>query len=74
MSDHPQYGLWRMKTDGSGGQRLVAEMPARWPEVSPDGQYLLYVTTMKEGTGNAIRVVRTADGEQVFPLRSDWAV
>ena len=68
VSDHPQYGLWRMKTDGSGGQRLVAEMPARWPEVSPDGQYLLYVTTMKEGTGNAIRVVRTADGEQVFSI------
>ncbi len=68
VSDHPQYGLWRMKMDGSGGQRLVAEMPARWPEVSPDGQYLLYVTTMKEGTGNAIRVVRTADGEQVFSI------
>jgi len=68
VSDHPQYGLWRMKTDGSDGQRLVAEMPARWPEVSPDGQYLLYVTTMKEGTGNAIRVVRTADGEQVFSI------
>lgn len=68
VSDHPQYGLWRLNADGSGGQRLVPEMPARWPEVSPDGQYLLYVTTMKEGTGNAIRVVRTADGQQVFSI------
>ncbi|MGQ9898602.1 MAG: protein kinase domain-containing protein [Acidobacteriota bacterium] len=68
VSDHAQYGLWRMRTDGSDGQRLVPEMPARWPEVSPDGQYLLYVTTMREGTGNAIRVVRVADGEQVFSI------
>ncbi len=68
VSDHPEYGLWQLNADGSGGRRLVADMPARWPEVSPDGQYVLYVTTMPGGNGNAIRVARTTDGELVFSI------
>lgn len=68
VSDHPDYGLWRLGADGADGRRLVADMPARWPEVSPDGRYVLYVTTMREGNGNAVRVVRATDGAQVFSI------
>ncbi|MCS7079914.1 MAG: protein kinase [Chloracidobacterium sp.] len=70
VSDHPDYGLWRLGVDGADGRRLVADMPARWPEVSPDGRYVLYVTTMREGNGNAIRVVQATDGAQVFSIET----
>ncbi|QUW04213.1 serine/threonine-protein kinase [Chloracidobacterium validum] len=68
VSDHPTYGVWQIRVDGTDGRQLVADLPARWPEVSPDGQYVLYVTTMKEGNGNAIRVARVTDGAQVFSI------
>ncbi|OYT70026.1 MAG: hypothetical protein CFK52_12305 [Chloracidobacterium sp. CP2_5A] len=68
VSDSPNYGLWRLRADGAEGRRLVADMPARWPEVSPDGRYLLYLTTMRERNGSAIRVIQTTDGAQAASI------
>ena len=53
---HP--GLWRMAADGSDPVRLVAGGAIQLPEVSPDGQYVLYV----DGLSSKILVVRLRDG------------
>ena len=53
---HP--GLWRMRADGSEPVRLVAGGAIQLPEVSPDGQYVLYV----DGLSSKIIVVRLRDG------------
>jgi Tol biopolymer transport system component len=57
-----QPGLWKVRSDGSGATRLVSGT-VNMPEVSPDGQYVLYQT----GAGRAasIQVVRLADGARV---------
>ncbi|HTK28869.1 MAG TPA: protein kinase [Vicinamibacterales bacterium] len=53
-------GIWRMRADGSGPVRIVNE-PVELPEVSPDGQYVLFV----DGLRSLVRFVRLADGSPV---------
>jgi Tol biopolymer transport system component len=55
---HP--GLWRMRPDGSEPIRIV-EAVIQLPEVSPDGQHVLFV----DGLAGKIRVVRLPDGQPV---------
>jgi dipeptidyl aminopeptidase/acylaminoacyl peptidase len=64
VSSHPsKLGIWKIHPDGSGARRLVAGVYSN-PEVSPDGQYALFVTSLSPAR-NAIRFVRVADGEAV---------
>jgi Tol biopolymer transport system component len=56
-------GIWKIRPDGSGAARIAAGAYFN-PEVSPDGQYALYVTTIRTDR-NAIRVVRIEDGSEV---------
>jgi serine/threonine protein kinase len=53
---HP--GLWRMRADGSEPVRIVAGGAIQLPEISPDGQFVLYV----DGLSSKIIVVRLKDG------------
>jgi eukaryotic-like serine/threonine-protein kinase len=55
---HP--GLWRMRPDGTEPTRIV-EAVIQLPEVSPDGQHVLFV----DGLAGKIRVVRLPDGQPV---------
>ena len=55
---HP--GLWRMRPDGTEPTRIV-EAVIQLPEVSPDGQHVLFV----DGLAAKIRVVRLPDGQPV---------
>ncbi len=62
-----ERSLWRIRPDGSGKTRIL-NVTAGWPEVSPDGRYLLHgtVETPKGGPGfRMLRVVRLPDGEPV---------
>jgi serine/threonine protein kinase len=34
-------GVWKIRPDGSGAQRLTAGL-TQWPEISPDGRYVVY--------------------------------
>jgi TolB protein len=64
VSSNPsKIGIWRIHPDGSGAFRIVTGAYGN-PEVSPDGQYALYVASL-DPTRNAIRVVRVADGASV---------
>ena len=60
----PTQGLWKIRLDGSQPTRIVAGISSH-PELSPDGQYVLYHTDVI-GNGQ-IHVVRTADGQQAIP-------
>jgi Tol biopolymer transport system component len=70
-------GVWKIHPDGSGATRLVAGTSGH-PEVSPDGQYVLYLT----GTQNqqeTMHVVRVADGSPApfdirIPIRRPGAI
>jgi serine/threonine protein kinase len=59
--DHP--GLWKMRLDGSDAKRVVAGNLA-WPDVSPDGKYVLYHTVINVVRAD-IHVVRLVDGSPV---------
>jgi Tol biopolymer transport system component len=63
-SGNPQQrGLWKMRKDGSEAKLLVP-VQGNWPEVSPDGKYvLLTVTTPGQAT---IEVAQVSDGAVVF--------
>ena len=62
MSTNPVHpGLWRMKADGSEPVCIVKRAGIQLPEVSPDGQNVLYV----DGLSSKIRVVRLGDGAPV---------
>src|SRR5208337_4943398 len=37
-----KVGVWRMDADGSNPVRLAEETPARFPQCSPDGQWVVY--------------------------------
>jgi Tol biopolymer transport system component len=54
---HP--GVWKIRLDGSGGQRMVPGDTLR-PEVSPDGRYALY-DLLGPGERVDIHVVRLVD-------------
>jgi Tol biopolymer transport system component len=53
-------GVWKIRPDGTAATRLVAGTTGL-PEVSPDGQYVSYLTGV-QGNRETIRVVRLADG------------
>ena len=53
-------GLWKIHPDGSGATRLISGNTLL-PEVSPDGQYVSYRTSLRPDL-TAIRVVRVSDG------------
>ncbi len=60
-SSHPEKkGIWKIHPDGSGAQRIVSGTCFN-PEVSPDGKYALYITSLHPAE-NVIRVVRVEDG------------
>jgi serine/threonine protein kinase len=63
---HP--GLWKIHPDGSGAEQL-AQGAVQLPEVSPDGTWATYVTTVR--TGTTLHVIRVEDGTDmtftVFP-------
>jgi eukaryotic-like serine/threonine-protein kinase len=56
-------GIWKIRPDGTQGTRVMAGINAH-PEVSSDGQYVLYHTEAI-GSGN-VHAVRIADGKQVI--------
>jgi eukaryotic-like serine/threonine-protein kinase len=70
-------GVWKVRKDGSQATRLVAG-PTLVPDVSPDGQYCLYVPNVS-GKPYQVKVLRLADASavpfeilgDVFP-RSRW--
>jgi Tol biopolymer transport system component len=65
-----KLGIWKIHADGSAATRLITG-PHFNPEVSPDGQYTLYLTTLRTDR-NVIRVLRMADGAQVpFEIACD---
>jgi eukaryotic-like serine/threonine-protein kinase len=78
---HP--GLWKIHPDGSGAEQL-AKGPVQLPEVSPDGTWATYLTTVR--TGSTLHAIRVEDGtdmtftffpearrkSSVFPGRVRW--
>jgi Tol biopolymer transport system component len=66
-STDPQQkdGLWRVRSDGDGAERVI-EAETAHPEVSADGQFVVYHTFDAGGSGT-IAVVRVSD-RKVFPV------
>lgn len=63
-------GVWKIRKDGSEATRLVAG-PTLVPDVSPDGQYCLYVPNTT-GKQYQVKVLRLSDGSAVpFEILSD---
>jgi len=63
-------GVWKVRKNGSQATRLVAG-PTLVPDVSPDGQYCLYVPNVT-GKPYQVKVLRLADGAAVpFEILSD---
>jgi serine/threonine protein kinase/Tol biopolymer transport system component len=60
----PTMGVWKIRLDGSQATQLVKGLNSH-PEVSPDGQYVLYHTNVI-GNGQVL-VARIADGQQAIP-------
>jgi eukaryotic-like serine/threonine-protein kinase len=58
QSGHP--GLWKMRSDGSEAG-VVVPGSVSWPDISPDGKYVLY-HTLNGVLQGGINVVRLADG------------
>lgn len=68
-SAHPQkLGIWKIHPDGSGAIRLVKGIVSN-PEVSPDGVYVAYITSVQPEWA-AIKIARVADGSEIpFQIR-----
>jgi Tol biopolymer transport system component len=70
-SGSKQPGLWRVREDGSQAKRIVPGV-TNWPEVSPDGQYVM-ATGIRQGgfiggrrqDAGYVAVYRIADGQEV---------
>jgi len=63
-------GVWKIRRDGSQATRLVAG-PTLVPDISPDGQYCLYVPNTS-GKPYQVKVQRLSDGSAVpFEILSD---
>jgi serine/threonine protein kinase len=58
---HP--GVWKVRVDGTDSKQLVSG-PAAWPDVSPDGKYLLY-HVVNGALHGIIHVIRLEDGAPV---------
>ena len=54
-------GIWRTAPSGIGDTQIV-KGPTRWPEVSPDGRYVLY-TVDTSPAARSVRVVAIDGGE-----------
>jgi serine/threonine protein kinase/Tol biopolymer transport system component len=64
VSGRPEHlGVWKVRIDGTDSKLVVAG-PAAWPDVSPDGKYVLY-HIVSGALHGSIRVVRLADGAPV---------
>ena len=62
-------GVWKVRQDGSQATRLAAGSTLV-PDVSPDGQYCLYINS--QGKTYQVNVIRVADGAPVaFQILSD---
>jgi Tol biopolymer transport system component len=70
-SSHPdKRGVWKIHPDGSGAEPIVRGTNFN-PEVSPDGKFVLYLTSSTPAL-NAIRVARIEDGaDQGVEIRCD---
>lgn len=66
--DETKRGLWKIGIDGSGATRIVADH-IELPELSPDGRYVSYHPV----NGDAVRVVRLADGARFDPIKVSGA-
>jgi Tol biopolymer transport system component len=61
-------GVWKVHPDGTGAERLVAGA-TQWPEVSPDGRYVVYEAGILAATV-VDRVMMLADGSPApFEIR-----
>lgn len=69
LSEHPQAGLWQIRIDGGEATDIVRESPARWPEISPDGKHVLYVTNTQSGA-SVIHVVNL-ETKRIIPFAID---
>jgi Tol biopolymer transport system component len=58
-------GIWKMRLDGTGAARLVAGADAAHPELSPDGDFVLFHA--RAGENEEVRVVRLDDGKPAAP-------
>ncbi len=71
-SFHPEKrGVWRVKTDGTGTTQIVSGRTAL-PEVSPDGQYVVYLADGRTAN-SALRITRLSDAKDMgfsIPLRA----
>jgi Tol biopolymer transport system component len=69
-SGNPKHpGIWKIRSDGSQATRLVAGTTV-WPEVSPDGRYVVYRNAAYDWPNSrmrdiSMRVVQIADGTLV---------
>jgi serine/threonine protein kinase len=61
----PTEGLWKIRRDGSQATRFVTGINSH-PELSPDGQYVLYHSNATGFFGH-VRIVRVSDGTPVIP-------
>lgn len=60
-------GIWKAAADGSGAVPLAAGVDKQVPDLSPDGQYVLYRNGLGAGR-RAVDVVRLADGAKVMEI------
>jgi WD40 repeat protein len=64
--DHGSYFVYRMKSDGSGREKVFPTPTIRVRSVSPDGQWVvLWNAVQDEHTYTAVEAVRLADGKLV---------
>ena len=67
MSTNPKApGMWKVHPDGTGAERVVGGTNMNLPEVSPDGQYVMYQSQLNPLLVT-LHVVRVEDGsKEVF--------
>jgi len=58
-------GIWKIRRDGSQATRIVTGGGAVHPDVSPDGEYVLF-HSIATGTSR-VSVVRVSDGQPAIP-------
>jgi Tol biopolymer transport system component len=64
VSGNPKsFGIWKVRTDGTNATLLTSGL-VDWPEVSPDGRYVAYLSA-RFTPQRAIRVLRFEDGSHV---------
>ncbi len=63
-SGNPKHpGVWKIHPDGTEAMQLVGGTSLQLPEVSPDGQYVVFNAVGDTGTAN-LQVVRVEDGSK----------